>query len=96
MHASHLPRTAHAGIFLDGDRRDACPTAWFRLKTCSSRGNEALTSLSLLTSAATPATADAVKRDPARLLQQFQARNGGEDFHPIIGGQTKTATCPVG
>ena len=33
----------------------------------------------------------AVERDLAGLLQQFEARNGGEDFHPVVGGQTKAA-----
>ena len=33
----------------------------------------------------------AVKRDLARLLQHFEARDGGENFHPVVGGQLKAA-----
>jgi hypothetical protein len=33
----------------------------------------------------------AVKRNYTGLLQHFQARNGGKDFHPFIDGQTKAA-----
>ena len=33
----------------------------------------------------------AVKRDFAWLLQHFETLDGGLDFHPVVGGQTKAA-----